>query len=139
MKMLIAGMALALTLVGVSESADAHPGHDRYDRKDRVERRIDRRIERADRRAWRRAERRAERHYRKRIRQYRRVNERHYRRHYRGHRHGVAPRFYRQHAFSHPCDLRYRHFHGRQAYFGSLEAVLLGEVAREVVYQIYDD
>ena len=64
------------------------------------------------------------------------LSARHAHRHYGHHKRGY--RYLRQHPYGHRCDLRYRHYHGDYAYFGTLEAVLLGLVARELVYEVFD-
>lgn len=131
MKTVLLSLTLAGALMFAASPASAHDGHSRYDRDhDRVVRHVDR--------DHRRSQRRVIRYPRKHAKQYRRVNEREYRRHYRGHQSAYAPRYFRQHAVRDRCGLRHRHFHGGRAYFGSLEAYVLGEAAREVVYQIID-
>lgn len=131
MKSMILALSLAAALMFSASPAMADRDHRGYDRHDRVERHLKR-----DHRRYHRAERRH-------AKRYHRVSDRHYRRHYRGyreHRHyRPAPRYFRQHAYGHRCGLRYRHYHGHHAYFGTLEAYLLGEVAREIVYQVFDD
>ncbi|MEN7343215.1 MAG: hypothetical protein AAAFM81_09740 [Pseudomonadota bacterium] len=128
----IAGIIVIAAIALGTGTADAHPGHDRYDRDDR---RVERRIDRAELRAYRRAEQR----YRECLRRYQRIHNRHYRKYYRGYRYGVVPKSYRRHALAHTCDKRFRQFLRGHAYFGAREAYLLGDTRRKRTYRVYDD
>lgn len=151
----IISLALSVLVVAASGEAVASDRDRGGDRRDRIERHADRGDYRRDHRSHR-----DRKHYAKRShrdarhrahRGHRHDAYRHYDRdryhghrayrHYghHGHRHYRAPGVnYYRHARGHHCRIRERHFHRGHAYYGTLEAVILGAVALGVIDELLD-